>query len=106
MHPLVCQKYLFLFWVFHPIDFSVHWKWRLHGPVLHDQACPGRVLQLLLVYDWESDPRFLSLGWHLEFRCPLHGLEFHPIAETGCVQESIQDKTESISISYYTVKDC
>lgn len=88
MHFPVCHKYLFLFWGFHPIDFSVHWTWHLRGLVLHDQVCPGRVLQLLLVYDWELDPRSLSLGWHLEFHSPLHGLEFHPIAEMGCVQES------------------
>lgn len=106
LHLPVCHKYLFLFWGFHPIDFSVHWKWHLHGLVLHDQVCPGQVLQLLLVYDWELDPRFLSLGWHLEFHYPLHGLEFHPIAETGCDRESTQDKTKSISISSYPIKDC
>lgn len=86
--------------MFHPIGFYVHWKWHLHDLVLHDQAYPVQVLRLLLVYGWESDPIFLSLGWHQEFRYPLHGLEFHPIAEMVCVQESIQDKTKSMNTSF------
>lgn len=102
----VCHKYLFLFWGFHPIDFCVHWKWHPHGPALRAQACPGRALQLLLGYGWELDPRSWSPGWHLEFRFPLHGLEFHPIAEMGCAQESARDKTKSISISSCKIKHC
>lgn len=101
-HSLIphIHTHLFLFWEFHPTDFYVRWKWLLHGLVLHGQVCPGQVLQLLLACDWEWDPRSLSRGWHREFRYPLHGLEFHPIAEMVYAQESAQDKSQNINLSH------